>query len=140
MTKPKYMERCRKAQTFDKDNIFVTIRGEKINVYQMIQEAREDTEIAEVLKRYGCIEKLGMDTKKTYDSLVEINDLRDIYEAKNKADQLWETLPIEVRQEFNNNAHEFMKNGEKWLKEKMAKETQQTEQPAEQTNSNEKGE
>ena len=140
MTKPKYMERCRKAQTFDKDNIFVIIKGEKVNVYEMIQEARKDTEIAQVLKDYGCIEKIGIDTKKTYDSLVEINDLRDIYEAKNKADKLWEALPIEVRQEFNNNAHEFMKNGEKWLKEKIAKETQTAEQPAEQPTSNEKGE
>lgn len=133
------MERCRKAQTFDKDNIFVIIKGEKVNVYEMIQEARKDTEIAQVLNDYGCIEKLGIDTKKTYDSLVEINDMRDIYEAKNKADKLWETLPIEVRQEFNNNAHEFMKNGEKWLKEKIAKETQPAEQPAEQPTSNEKG-
>ena len=36
---------------------------------------------------------------------------------------LWEQLPIEVRQEFNNNPHEFMKNGEQWLKDKIAKET-----------------
>ena len=143
MTKPKYMERCRKAQTFDKENIFIIIRGEKINIYKMIQEAREDTEIAEVLKRYGCIEKLGIDNKKTYDSLVEINDLRDIYEAKNRADQLWETLPIEVRKEFNNNAHEFMKNGEKWLKDKIAKEEALKPQPqpeATQTETTDKGE
>lgn len=118
-----HLERTRKAQVYDKDNIFVEIKGEKINVYDMIQEAREDTEITEVLKRYGCIERLGIDPKKTYNSLIEINDLRDIYEAKARADKLWEQLPIEVRQEFNNNANEFMKNGEKWLKDKIAKET-----------------
>ena len=78
--------------------------------------------MVEVLEKYGCVEKLGIDNKKTFDSLVEINDMRDIYEAKNKADKLWENLPIEVRQEFNNNANEFMKNGEKWLKERIAKE------------------
>ena len=132
MTKPKYMERTRKAQVYDKDNIFVEIRGQKVNVYEMIQEAREDTEITEVLKRYGCIERLGIDPKKTYDSLIEINDLRDIYEAKAKADKLWEQLPIEVRQEFNNNANEFMKNGEQWLKDKIAKETPEQPQTTEQ--------
>lgn len=127
MATPKHLERCRKAQTYDKDNIFVTIRGEKVNVYDMIQEARKDTEIAQVLNDYGCIEKLGIDTKKTYDSLMQINDLRDIYEAKEKADKLWEQLPIEVRQEFNNNAHEFMKNGEQWLKAKIeAEKTNET--------------
>lgn len=132
------MERTRKAQTYDKDNIFVTIRGEKVNVYKMIQEAREDTEIIPTLEKYGCIEKLGFDPEKTYNNFVEITDLRDIYVAKEKADSMWENLPIEVRKVFNNNADEFMRNGEKWLKEQMAKDTevpetttQQQEQPKE---------
>ena len=135
MTAPKYLERKRQAQTYDKKNIFVKIRGQKVNVYDMIQEAREDTEIIPTLQKYGCIEKLGIDPNKTYDSFVQINDLRDIYEAKAKADKLWESLPIEVRKEFNNNANEFMKNGEQWLKQKIAE--QKAKEPQEETTTTE---
>ena len=140
---PEWKKRTRKAQTFDKDNIFIEMKGQKINIYQMIQEAREDTEIYPTLEKYGCIEKLGIDPKKVYSEMKElsdITDLRQIYQAKEKADKMWEKLPIEVREQFNNNAHEFMQNGEKWLKDEIAKQTKPVEQTAEQPAEQPKGE
>lgn len=139
---PEWKKRVRKAQYYDKDNIFIEMRGQKINVYQMIQEAREDTEIIPTLEKYGCIEKLGLDPQKVYTDMKElsdITDLRQIYQAKEKADKLWKQLPIEVREKFNNNAHEFMKNGQKWLEEKIAK-AQQKQQPTEKPAEQPKGE
>lgn len=139
---PEWRKRVRKAQNFDKDNIFIEMKGQKINMYDMIQEAREDTEIYPTLEKYGCIEKLGMDPKKVYSDMKElsdITDLRQIYQAKEKADKLWESLPIEVREEFNNNAHEFMQNGEKWLQNKI-KEQEPKDPPAEQPTEQPKGE
>jgi len=127
------MKRERKAQSYDPKSIFIERMGKKINLFDLIQESKEDSEITTCLKKYGCIEPLGVDLKKTYENFIEIQDLRDIYDAKKRADQLWDTLPLEIKQEFNGNANEFMNKGEQWLKDKIAKETEPVEQqPAEQ--------
>ena len=47
------IERKRMAQDFNKEEITVTKAGKEINVYNFIQENREDTEIYPTLEKYG---------------------------------------------------------------------------------------
>nr|DAO66050.1 MAG TPA: hypothetical protein [Microviridae sp.] len=113
----------RRAQEYNKEEIKITIAGEEKNVYQMIQEAREDTEIYPTLEKYGCLDKLGVDNDKMFEDMRELGkmNLRDIKEQQKKAMELWYKLPVETRNEFGNNHKEFMEKGEKWLKAKIDK-------------------
>lgn len=110
------MLKSRKNQDFDKNNIFIEKNGKKINVYQMIQENREDTEIYKVLEKYGCIDKIKVDEKSIYADLTAITDLRGVVTQQKKADELWKSLPVEFRKEFANSKENFLENGEKYLK------------------------
>lgn len=112
--------RERKAQEFDKDKITVTMAGKTYNQYDKIQEAREDTEILETLKKYGCIEgHIIEDPNKMYADFTGLTDLRGIKDAQLKAEELFYNLPLEDRQYFNNNINEFTLNGKEYLEKKI---------------------
>jgi hypothetical protein len=117
------MIRARKEQNFDKKEISVKKAGKKINVYDMIQAGREDTEVYPTLEKYGSIEKMQLDTKGTYADLTEIGNLRNVIERANKAEELWQGLPLQVRQQFNHNPSLFMESGEQWIKKMIDEET-----------------
>lgn len=119
--KNRKMLKSRKNQDFDKNNIFIEKNGKKINVYQMIQENREDTEIYKVLEKYGCIDKIKVDEKSIYADLTSIKDLRGVVTQQKKADELWKSLPVEFRKEFANSKENFLENGEKYLKNILTK-------------------
>lgn len=56
-------------------------------------------------------------------------DLRDVFELKQKADDMFDSLPAEVKTQFNNDAKEFAEKAPKWLEEKI-----KTKQPTTPTN------
>ena len=113
--------RERKAQTFDKENIKITKAGKTYNVYQAIQEAREDTEIMPTLKKYGCIEgHMTVDAGKMFDDFTKYNDLRGVLEQKKQAEQMFYSLPADIRNSFNNDINQFTKNGKEWLNNRIA--------------------
>ncbi len=125
-------KRERKAQFFDREKIFVVKKGQKINVYDAIQEANVDTDIYKTLEKYGSIESM----KKLNEPLViqefeKLLSLTDIIEINQKADELWEQLPAGVREEFHGDKNELLQRGEDWLKQHKKPE-QPTEQPIEQ--------
>lgn len=111
----------RKAQNFDKDNIEVIKCGQKINVYQAIQDAREDTELYPTLEKYGCIDKLPIDHAKVYGDLTQIKDLKDIMQQQIDAENLWLSLPLDVRRQFNHSKAEFIEKGAEWLEKEIEK-------------------
>ena len=111
--------RTKKAQTFDKDNIFLEKAGVKTNVYDLIQANREDTEIIPTLEKYGCIDRMMLNVEDVYGEFGKFKELRDIQEQQKYAQNLWDNLPIETRREFNHDKYLFVKNGEKWLKNKL---------------------
>lgn len=127
----KYEEqyRERKPQEFNKDEIFVEKAGKKINMYEYIQNAAVDCDVYEVLEKYGCIEKMGIDPVATYQDFTNIQNIRSPYDATLKATALWNGLPLEIRAKFDHDANKFMKEGEKWLKDEITKleTTQKTE-------------
>lgn len=103
-------ERIRMQQTFDKDSITMKRAGQEVNVYDFIQANREDTELYEVLEKYGCIDKIKKTDEALYADITEIqklDGLRGMVEKQKQAKMMFEQLPIEVRKEFNNSLNEF---------------------------------
>ena len=119
--------RPRHQQNFDKDNITIKKAGKQINVYQMIQENREDTEIYPTLEKYGSIERLQLNAQGAYGDFTQIKDLRTAIDQAEKANELWETLPLDTRREFQNNKKLFLENGEEYLKKLATKEKEKEE-------------
>lgn len=114
--------------TESKENYSITQYGEKYNLYEHIQNAREDTEIIPTLEKYGMakgMEKLKRynpeNAAKYYGDFRELSDMRNMLDKAKKADELWLGLPLEVRNKFGNSQREFYENGGKWLKEETDK-------------------
>lgn len=95
----------------------VTRNGVKHNLYQLIQDGREDTEIMPTLEKYGCIDRMVLNREMLYGDFTEMGDLRTIKEQQMKATEMWAKLPQEVKHQFNNDKYEFAKNGLQWLKD-----------------------
>lgn len=136
MAKFAIMERTQtKGQDFDKENITFVKAGKKYNVYDLIQEGREDTEIYPTLEKYGCIDRLRLNTEEVYADVRGLHSLRNSMDKVNKANEIWLNLPVETRAEFNHSKREFVERGEKWLKDKIdaaeAAKKAQIEVPAE---------
>jgi hypothetical protein len=127
----KFKWRERKSQTFDKSKISLTKAGKTYNVYDKIQEGREDTEIYPTLEKYGCIDRMMLDTKGVYADFTNFKGLREMKEQQAEADRMFNNLPLETRKIFNNDKNVFMRDGEKWLKEKIKAEetTKKAETP-----------
>lgn len=115
-------ERQRKQQHFDREKIFVVKYGKKINQYDEIQAARADTEIYPTLEKYGCMQNAmtvledPSKRQELYEDFNEMLNLRDVHDRQRAADNLWESLPLQIRNQFNHDPLEFMQNGEKWFK------------------------
>jgi hypothetical protein len=118
------IKRTRMAQNFDKNKITLTKAGKTYNVYDKIQENREDTEIYPTLEKYGCIDRMMLNTQGVYADFQEFKGLREMKDQQIKADQMFYNLPLEVRTKFQNDKNLFMRDGEKWIKEMITKEAE----------------
>lgn len=119
----------RAQQSFDRKKIFVEKLGKKINCYDAIQEAREDTEIYPTLEKYGCIDKLIVDKPTLYNDVREIQELGNLREIKNmeiKAENAFYALPLEERKKYNNDYKDFIKNGPNILAQEAAEAAEAT--------------
>lgn len=112
--------RTRRQEHFDIENITLTKAGQTFNVYDKIQEAREDTEIYPTLEKYGCIPQDKLDAGKAYADFTAFKELREMKDQQIAAMNMWNALPLETRKHFQNDIHLFAKDGEKFLREKMA--------------------
>lgn len=128
--------RERKSQEFDRSKITLKKAGKEYNVYDAIQEAREDTEIYPTLEKYGCLDKLMLNKELTAADFKEyagFADLRDLKQQEIKAKQMFYDLPLETRKHFNNDINQFVKDGEKYIND-LIKEEQAKLQEQKQTN------
>lgn len=117
----------RVQQSFDLD-FKIKQNGQEFNLYDHIQEAREDTEIYPTLEKYGCLENVPMDPNKVYADFRGLGSLVDMKLQQIKAQEMWNALPWDVRKEFNNDMHTFVKDGEQYLTKKIAEINAQKEQ------------
>lgn len=120
-------------QKFDIKNTTYKKGGKEINIFDEIQANRIDTEIIPTLRKYGNLKPLEVDYKGLYGTFQDMN-LRDAYEAKQKADEMFEELPKELKAIFNNDPKEFYDKAPKWLEEKI-----KTMQPTTPTNETKEG-
>lgn len=120
--------RERKKQKFDPEKITLKMGNKEFNVYNMIQEAREDTEIVPTLEKYGSIERLILNKEELYQDFSNMEKQRSLADQIKYADNMFYTLPLEIRQEFKNNKYEFMKNGKKWVENKIKAEKLEKEE------------
>lgn len=107
------------AQEFDKENITITKAGKTFNVYDKIQAEREDTEIYPTLEKYGCLDKIMLNEKDLFIEWKKMSDLRSLKDQQIQAEQMWNMLPWETRQEFGNDMYRFANEGEQWLRNKI---------------------
>lgn len=112
--------RNRRQEHFDKEKIVLTKAGKTFNVYDAIQEAREDTELYPTLEKYGCIPQEKLEPGKVYADFTAFKELREMKDQQIAAMNMWNALPLETRKHFQNDIHLFAKEGEKFLREKMA--------------------
>lgn len=118
------------AQSFDREKIFVTKGGHKFNVYDMIQEANVDTDIYEVMKKYHCMEDEAIEImqakggiKGVYGEFVELQEsitgFADIQRVQQRAEQMFNELPVDIRQKYGHNLEKFLDDVEVWKKQQQ---------------------
>ena len=119
----KFKWRERAQQSFNKEEIHFVKNGKKINVYDFIQEGREDTEIYPTLEKYGCIDKMMLNREDVYADYTELQKMRDyrgVKDFENQAKQMFYNLPTEVRKEFDNDINKFTRNADKYIEKLKA--------------------
>lgn len=110
-------ERVRNQQTFDRENIFIVKAGNKYNVYDMIQEANQDTDIYKTLEKYGSIEPMmRYDLKEIQEDFDDFETMITLHDKQQAAQKMWENLSPGIREKFNNDRQKFLDEGPDWLK------------------------
>lgn len=133
--------RERKQKAFNPDEITIEKAGKTINVNQWIQEGREDTEIYPMIEKYHGKENIPQKLGAIIGDLTEYQDLRSVIEKEKHAQNMWNNLPLEVRQHFGNDKYRFIEDGMKWatdyqksLEPKPENKTAETNNVGEQNN------
>lgn len=112
------------GQSFDKENITTTKGGKTYNVYDAIQANNVDTDIYEVLKKYHCTEEQGIEymnehggVKGVYQDICDLQKrggtLADFLDIQSEAQSMFEQLPVEVKQKYQNSLADFLKENAK---------------------------
>ena len=130
------------AQKYDKEKITIIKGGKERNVYDMIQEAREDTEIYPTLEKYGVLNSMATDKKLIYADISEALSYQDLSEQDARLNTIFEELPAKERNKFDNDFYKFKANGLKVYEEeakinlKKLEEQQKIEQQKKQEEKN----
>ena len=122
-------ERIRIRQKFDPEKIFVIKAGQKINVYDAIQEASIDTDIYKTLEKYGSLDPLNKpNLQELQEEFTEFETLMSLQDKLKKADEMWNKLDAGVREQFQNDKMKFINNGKKWVESLKPKPKQEPKQ------------
>lgn len=134
-----YSGKISPSQDFNHKKITFRKAGKDINIYDLTQAGREDTEIYPTLEKYGILPSvetaaqfLANRAGGFYAEFEQMMDLRDFHEIRQRSNEMWQDLPQEIRDKFHNDKEEFMNEGLDWLKAQMqpkeeVKEVKQTE-------------
>lgn len=93
--------------------------GKRIKIREMIEENSVDTRIYEQIDKYGMnpIQEIPIeDTIHDYTELA--GDLRTSLERGKLARSMWQNLPREIRNEFDNDIERFTQEGHNWFTKK----------------------
>lgn len=100
---------------FDKEKITFLRSGKAVNLYDYIQSQNQDLEVYEVLERTGSLDSMNKSTQQIYADFTNAMSLRNICDQKVEVNNIFETLPINVKRIFNNDVKNFIENGEKYF-------------------------
>lgn len=123
-------ERKKYQLSLDRKKIFITKGGKTYNLYDYIQENREDTEIYPTLEKYGNIDRMQKETnpKMIYADVSNALDLRGMFEQDKKLQTIFENLPSNERNIFNNDFYQFRENGLQYYEAKAKAEIEKANQ------------
>lgn len=117
--------RVRMSQHFDREKITMKRAIGEINNYDFIQEGRADTEVYPTLEKYGTLKPIILErenVEQMFQDLTDIQNLggmRGVLDHKKKTEEMFYSLPHDVRKEFNNNINTFSKNGLDYINKKI---------------------
>ena len=106
----------RKITVFGKPTI--KMAGKELDLRKMIHKNAENTGIYEQIELYGLNPIQPISVEETVMDFTKVaGDLRSVIDKGLKAREMFKNLPIEVRQKFNNDPEQFMREGPSWLEE-----------------------
>lgn len=88
------------------------------NTYEKIQAAAAGTDINNLIERAKRGDPSVTRANKIYGDFTEMpQDMRDFMNIKLKAEQAWETLPIEIRRSYDHDIEKYMMDigSERWM-------------------------
>lgn len=98
-------------------------KSTKRNIYNKIQESKDECDIYEIIRRSDPQMRLGIEQQIINANLTESDEVYDLTDVPKNliqarqmlvdADKKFKSLPLEVRKEFNNNANEFLASAQK---------------------------
>lgn len=106
----------RKITVFGKPTI--KMAGKELDLRKMIHKNAENTGIYEQIELYGLnpIQPISIE-ETVMDYTAVAGDLRSVMDKGLKARELFKNLPLEVRQKFNHDPEQFMREGPTWLED-----------------------
>lgn len=106
----------RKITVFGKPTI--KMAGKELDLRKMIHKNAENTGIYEQIELYGLNPIQPISIEETImDYTTVAGDLRSVMDKGLKARELFKNLPLEIRQKFNHDPEQFMREGPAWLEE-----------------------
>lgn len=109
------------GQKFDRKTITIKRYGKEVNLYDLIQENKGDSDIEECLKKYGTLQPITLNIPETYGEIKETLTLADSLNLDIKLKEIYDSLPTEVKDEFGNNFYNFKDNGLEYFEKGMKK-------------------
>lgn len=101
------------------DKAFFIMKGKKIIIKDYVQENAEGTDFYKNLEKFGnletTIEYMSKNRAELVENFEEAVKLQDIEDRRLELLNIWERLPIEIRDSFNNDFSNFMNNGSKFF-------------------------
>lgn len=91
--------------------------GKEIDVRTWINEANIDCEIYPTLEKYGSLPRQIPDLQQIIGEMEPL-DLRSYLDREIITTNMWESLPLDVRKEFNHDRHLFADKGLEWAQKK----------------------
>lgn len=103
------------------DKAYFIMKGKKIIIKDYVQENAEGTDFYTNLEKFGnletTIEFMSKNRAELVENFTEAVKLQDIEDRRIELLNIWERLPIEIRDSFNNDFSSFMTNGAKFFDE-----------------------
>lgn len=110
------------ASKLDKNNNIVVEKKGEENLYDYIQSFKDSVDINVVLKKFAAGDESAlMQREGLYTDIVDMpTNLNEFVEFSRNAQQLFDSLPIETKKQYNNNVFNFMEavNTGEFFKEK----------------------